>query len=89
MTTVVSPPMMTWKWLFSQITMAVLPAWIVPAWIFWRAVPALDREPTRKESAPVGKTGQVGACGKDGFSGASAELRGGWEPPRSPTRWSG
>src|SRR5262249_60483842 len=33
-TAATSPSMTTRKWLFSQITVAVLPAWIIPAWIF-------------------------------------------------------
>jgi hypothetical protein len=32
-TMAVSPPM-TWKGLFSRITVTVLPAWMIPAWIF-------------------------------------------------------
>ena len=30
-TAAVSPSMITWKWLFSQMIVAVLPAWIIPA----------------------------------------------------------
>src|SRR5689334_21944206 len=44
----VSPSMTTRKWLFSQITVAVLPAWIIPAWIFCRATMSPPREETRR-----------------------------------------
>jgi hypothetical protein len=47
-TAAVSPSMTTRKWLFSQITVAVLPAWIIPAWIFCRATMSPPREETRR-----------------------------------------
>src|ERR1017187_1122613 len=40
--------MTTWKWLLSQITVAVLPAWIIPAWIFCRATMSPPGEETRR-----------------------------------------
>jgi len=42
------PSMTTRKWLFSQVTVAVLPAWISPAWIFCRAIMRPPREETRR-----------------------------------------
>src|SRR5713226_7677159 len=40
--------MITRKLVFSQITVAVLPAWIIPAWIFWRATIRAPRDDTRR-----------------------------------------
>jgi hypothetical protein len=44
----VSPSMTTRKQVFSQITVAVLPARIIPAWIFWRATMSPPWEETRR-----------------------------------------
>lgn len=76
-TAAVSPSMTTRKQVFSQITVAILPAWIIPAWIFCRAtIPAPRRHPPlhgdgparlrRQGPAAAGTAQPVAAVHRDG-----------------------